>query len=121
MESLRESLRSKNHGRIKEQSEEDLIVRGYIRTKIFGWITTDEADWLNKNLSGLDFGKTVEELTGIPCYETEVTETKKVGGKMDTITKKITKIYPFVDKFYEMRIARELDAKNRIEQSALSV
>lgn len=119
MENLNNLLKGGDYKSLKEKSEEQLIIAGYIFTKAFRWITQDEADWLNKRLDEVNFGKTVEELYGVPSYETEITETKKVGNRMETFTRRSTKIYPFVFKFYEMRTARELDAKNRIQSSML--
>jgi len=86
-----------------KKAENDLIEQGFIKTKVFGWITTNEADWLNKQLSLVGFGKTVEELNGVPSYKITSERVTKSG---ETVKDEHSKIYDFVPRFYEIRKAR---------------
>ena len=59
---------------------------------VFGDITDHEKNWLDQELKKVNFGKTVEQLYGIPCFS-DPENTRK------------TLIYPFVYKFFERRKA----------------
>lgn len=91
----------------KEESLDKLTQLGYIKTKVFGWITTNEAEWINKKLERTNLNKTVEELEGIPAYDVEVTESKKIGGSMQEITKRKAMVYPLFEEFFAMRKAKD--------------
>lgn len=99
MERIKNLLKSKSYQELKEENQNKLIEKGYIFTKTFGWITEDEAYWLNEKLEDVNFGKTVETLDGIPCFDEPVTT--EVRGK--TFVKKEVRIYPFINEYYRRK------------------
>jgi len=103
----------------KEEADTTLIERGYILTKVFGWITQEDAEWINQKLKRTNLEETVEELCGIPAYETETTESKKVGGTMQTITKKSVVVYPFVYEFFERKKAKEANMRGIVQSQLI--
>lgn len=69
MEQIKELINAKKYREAKELAEGDLVEKGYIHTKIFGWITGPELHWLNAQLRAEGWSKTFEDLDGIPVKE----------------------------------------------------
>lgn len=111
MDNLKNLIFNSDRRKIKEISENSMIERDFIKTKVFGWIKKSDADWLNKQLEMINFGKTVEDLTGMPSYP-EVTEEVR-GGK--SVKREVLKVYPFVFQYFNMVKAREANGKQLVQ------
>lgn len=103
MKSLGEIISSHGlGGKTIEACQDELVSRDRILTPLFGWVSKNEADWLNKQIRSLGYEKDITELAASPAYIHRLEKPDKYDRT------EITVIEPFIDKFWEMRKAREL-------------
>lgn len=101
------AVRDKDYKKCQELNEkfrEILVSRGMTETKVFGWVTKTEREWLQEKLAEAGY-MPLDQLEGTPAYT--ATRTLKGGGSTE-----ITVIDPLVTRFWEMRRAREAREEN---------
>ncbi len=104
MMSVKELIKAGCTQELKERGDDALIQKGLIKTKVFGWITEDEYNFAQTNLDAVHFGKTVDELEGIPSIEDTITESTE---RRDVVQRKTTRVLAFVFRLQEMIRERE--------------
>lgn len=104
LERVRDLVKARSTKELREQSDDYFIQKGMIKTKVFGWLTEDEYNFIGTAIRRAGYTKLPDELTGIPCETVTTTET---NDRRDVTQRQSTKVLPAVFTLQDMIAERQ--------------